>query len=154
MAHTKKIVGELERAAKQYKADGEQEMEKYQNQDQANQTGRQFNLWLRRMVKLFIQEELMRAKMHQILSYNENLVIKKEDDLEDDIKIAEKRISEFFQEEDPDVMKQIRVYEDWIRSVYKYTLPCEDHEYLLWGQSLNYKVIAKINELQYQRYNT
>ena len=119
MAHTKKIVGELERAAKQYKADGEQEMEKYQNQDQANQTGRQFNLWLRRMVKLFIQEELMRAKMHQILSYNENLIIKKEDDPEDDIKIAETRISEFFQEEDPDVMKQIRKYEDWIRSVYK-----------------------------------
>jgi len=119
MAHTKKIVGELERAAKQYKADGEQEMEKYQNQDQANQTGRQFNLWLRRMVKLFIQEELMRAKMHQILSYNENLIIKKEDDPEDDIKIAETRISEFFQEEDPDVMKQIREYEDWIRSVYK-----------------------------------
>jgi len=111
-AHTKKIVGDLERAAKQYKTDGELEMEKYQNQDQANQTDRQFNLWLRRMVKLFIQEELMRSKMQQILNYNETLVIKKEDDVETENKISEVRIKELFAEEDPEVVANIRQYED------------------------------------------
>eukprot|EP00092_Neocalanus_flemingeri_P008243 GFUD01008888.1.p1 GENE.GFUD01008888.1~~GFUD01008888.1.p1 ORF type:complete len:239 (+),score=52.17 GFUD01008888.1:52-768(+) len=143
MAHTKKIVGDLERAAKQYKTDGELEMEKYQNQDPPNQTGRQFNLWLRRMVKLFIQEELMRAKMHQILGYNENLVIKKEDDLESVTKIADARISELFKEEDPDVMENIRKYEDWIRTVYKPT----DEEVMYCAQTKSHHFLDTIRHI-------
>lgn len=143
MAHTKKIVGDLEKAAKQYKTDGELEMEKYQNQDQANQTGRQFNLWLRRMVKLFIQEELMRAKMHQILSYNETLVIKKDDDLETENKISETRISELFQEEDPDVIAHITHYEDWIRSVYKPT----DAEVMYCAQTKSHHFLDTIRHI-------
>merc|ERR1719427_34113 len=103
MALTKNIVSDLERAAQQYKTDGEQEMKKYQNQDHTNQTGRQFNMWLRRMVKLFIQEELMRAKIQQVLGYNENLVFKKDDEPQTINKIQDERIREFFEDMNPDV---------------------------------------------------
>ena len=121
-AHTKKIVGGLEKTAKHYKTDYELEMEKFQNQEQVNQTDRLFNLWLQRMVKLFIQEWLMRSKMQQILNYNDSLVINKDDDdIDPECKISEERISELFVEEDPEVVTHIRRYEDWIRKVYKPT---------------------------------
>jgi len=142
-AHTKKIVGDLEKAAKQYKTDGELEMEKYQNQDQANQTDRQFNLWLRRMVKLFIQEELMRAKMQQILNYNESLVIKKDEEIVGENKISEARISALFEEEDPNVGGHITRYEGWIKSVYKPT----DAEVMYCAQAKSHHFLDTIRHI-------
>lgn len=142
--YTRTMVVELERAAKQYKTDGELEMEKYQNQDQENRTGRQFNLWLRRMVKLFIQEELMRAKMKQILNYNETLIIlKDDDDLETENKISEERVKEFFAEEDPDVIAQITCYEDWIKRVYKPT----DEEVMYCAQTKSHHFLDTIRHI-------
>merc|ERR1719427_1889642 len=143
MALTKNIVSDLERAAQQYKTDGEQEMKKYQNQDHTNQTGRQFNMWLRRMVKLFIQEELMRAKIQQVLGYNENLVFKKDDEPEMINEIPEARISALFEVMEPDVTEHIRKYEGWVRSVYKPT----DEEVMYCAQTKSHKFLDTIRHI-------
>merc|ERR1719312_1664505 len=94
------------------------------------------------MVKLFIQEELMRSKMQQILNYNETLVIKK-DDVETENKISEVRIRELFADEDPDVVANIRHYEDWIRSVYKPT----DAEVMYCAQTKSHHFLDTIRHI-------
>jgi len=121
-AHSKKIVGDLERAANQYKSDGEQEMEKYQEErNRAHLTSKQFNLWLRRMVKLFIQEDLMRAKVKQILTFNTELILTDEDEILEEQVVDKEKIVDFFEDESPDVVLHIKRFEDWIRRLYRPT---------------------------------
>ena len=65
MAATQSVVSQLEGKAERYRGDGEEEMARY-GRERENTAGPQFNTWLRKVVKLFIQEELMRAKTHQV----------------------------------------------------------------------------------------
>ena len=118
-AHSKKFVGDLETAANQYKSDGELEMEKYQEErNRAHLTSRKFNLWLRRMVKLFIQEDLMRAKVKQILTFNTELILTDEDEILEEQVVDKEKIVDFFEDESPDVVLHIKRFEDWIRRLY------------------------------------
>ena len=57
MAQTRRFAADLERAARQYRGQGSRELEKYSQQQNLaiNQTGRGFNMWLKRVVKLYIQ---------------------------------------------------------------------------------------------------
>ena len=57
MAQTRRFAADLERAARQYREQGSRELEKFRQQQHLaiNQTGRGFNMWLKRVVKLYIQ---------------------------------------------------------------------------------------------------
>jgi len=75
LAQTKRYISDLEKAGEVYKEGGKKELDKYRMQRDLgiNQTGRGFNIWMKKVVKFYIQEELMKAKVVQISHHQEEL---------------------------------------------------------------------------------
>jgi len=129
IAQTKSVVADLQKIAADYKESGEQEMVKLGSQGGNIQTEKQFTLWLKRIVRVFIQEELMKAKIEQILGYKENMNVTVDrvypagelDLMGTEFKIPEDRVNDFFTGESPDVTEKIKEYEIWIKNVFKPT---------------------------------
>lgn len=143
MAHTKVVVADLEKMALEYKSAGEQEMDNYRNTNPSEMTGRRFSLWFKRIVRVFIQEELMRAKIEQVLGYTDVMDVRDDrvrdgeeevneagDEVErvekeispakvDCLNVVEERVAQMFAENPPEVMQKIREYEAWIWQVKK-----------------------------------
>jgi len=148
MAHTKVVVADLEKMALEYKSVGEQEMDQYRSEHMGNMTERSFNLWFKRIVRVFIQEQLMRAKIDQILNYTNEMEIKSEEDGEDEVrekdsKAFEERVAQLFADSPPMVMQKIRDYETWIRRVFKPS----DAEILSCAQVKSGHVMDTVREL-------
>lgn len=147
MAQTKRFAADLERAAKQYRGQGSRELEKFRQQQHLaiNQTGRGFNMWLKRVVKLYIQEELMVAKVAQVMHYREEISLEEGPWQQ----VPEERLGDFLPECESAVLEgrhvndRIRDYVIWVRGVLQPT----DQEVQLALQVKSHVILDRIRDL-------
>ena len=69
---------------------------------------RRMDQWLTGLVKIRVQEELVKAKTNQILTYSDELSVSQP------VSLTETRLSPLFQSEDPDVTEEIENFTTWI----------------------------------------
>jgi len=119
-AELQRSVVELREVCLQYGEARRDEEAKYRTHKLlgVNQTGLGFNLWLKKMMKVSIQEKLMEAKVEQLLHHRDELAM--EENLPDSSQLDDDRLGEFFLEspgceESGFVKNQIMKYVGWLR---------------------------------------
>ena len=109
MGLLKKAVGVLECKEKTFREKAGAELDKARLERFAfNQ--RRMEVWLTGFVKVRVQEELLKAKTSQILTFSEELCLSPPASLE----LTETRLSPLFDSEDPDVTEEIERFSTWI----------------------------------------
>ena len=71
---------------------------------------RRMDQWLTGLVKVRVQEELVKAKANQILTFSDQLTFSQP------VKLTETRLSPLFESEDPDVTEEIERFSTWIEN--------------------------------------
>jgi len=119
-AELQRSVVELRAACQKYGEARRDEETKYRTHKLlgVNQTGRGFNLWLKNIMKVSIQEKLMSAKVDQLLHHREELCM--EENSANSPQLDDTRLGTFFlqssnSEESVFVRNQIMKYVDWLR---------------------------------------
>jgi len=118
-AELQRSVSELREASQKYGEARRDEETKYRTHKLlgVNQTGRGFNLWLKNIMKVSMQEKLMDAKVDQLLHHREELHL--EETLPNS-QLDDTRLGDFFlgssdSEESVFVSTQIMKYVGWLR---------------------------------------
>jgi len=119
-AELQRSVVELREACQKYGEARRDEETKYRTHKVLgiNQTGRGFNLWLKKMMKVSIQEKIMEAKVDQLLHHREELCL--EEISPNNSQLDDSRLGNFFlessdSEESVFVTTQIMKYAGWLR---------------------------------------
>ena len=109
MGLLKKAVGVLESKEKTFRVKAGAELDKARVERFAfNQ--RRMEVWLTGFVKIRVQEELVKAKTSQILTFSDELCLSPPASLA----LTEARLSPLFDSEDPDVTEEIERFSTWI----------------------------------------
>ena len=115
IAHTRKAEMLLEDRERTYRDQIKTEFDNISAQDNAF-SSKTFNVWLTKVVKICLQEELVKAKIQQILSYSDEVTFAKTaaGTSTPPPAATATRVASVFQTEDPDVTEQIQKFAHWI----------------------------------------
>ena len=105
----------LEDRERIYREQIKTEFEKIASQENALNS-KSFNVWMTKVVKICLQEELVKAKILQILSYSDEVSFLKTaaGTSAPQPAATDTRVASVFQSEDPDVTDQIQTFAHWI----------------------------------------
>ena len=112
MGNLKKALRVLESKEKSFRQEAKAELDKARAEGEGGFAGgfnrRKMDQWLTGLVKIRVQEELVKAKTSQILTYSDQLPVSQP------VSLTEDRLSPLFHSEDPDVSKEIEGFSTWI----------------------------------------
>ena len=109
MGHLKKALRVLDNKEKVFREQAKAELDKARGERFAFNK-RRMDLWLTGWVQVRVQEELVKAKTRQILTYSDQLSLSPTASLA----VTETRLSLLFESEDPGVTEEIERFSTWI----------------------------------------
>ena len=109
MGHLKKALRVLDNKEKVFREQAKAELDKARGERFAFNK-RRMDLWLTGWVQVRVQEELVKAKTRQILTYSDQLSLSPTPSLA----LTESRLSLLFESEDPGVTEEIERFSTWI----------------------------------------
>ena len=111
MGHLRKAMNILQEKKKIFRGQANAELDQARAQGIASTT-RGVNIWLTKIVKIFVQEELVKAKIKQLLAYNDEVTFAQE--ASDSPTVSESKVASVFEREDPEVTGHIQTFAFWI----------------------------------------